>query len=154
MIPRVQMLQAVGNLKPWGRLSDGFKKANYEQAAHSVQILQAAGFGVRPKKEPVVFDPDDSSDVEVEFMARMEHGRWNVERLQKGWRYGPRDGAKKLHDCLAPWSRLSDGSDGVRKYDRGAVRAFPEILAKAGLEVYRLSPSGRKLSRRPRRKAK
>jgi hypothetical protein len=71
-------------------------------------------------------------------MAELEHGRWNVERLRNGWRYGkPRDDDKKLHDCLVPWADLPDGDDGFKKYDRDAVRKFPAILAKAGLEIFR-----------------
>jgi hypothetical protein len=71
-------------------------------------------------------------------MAELEHGRWNVERLRDDWRYGPmKDEQKKIHPCLVPWDVLPDGETGVKKYDRNAVRAFPEILARAGLEVYR-----------------
>jgi len=91
---------------------------------------------VRPAADPkvtVTFTPD-----EIERMAEMEHGRWNVERLRDGWRSGkPRDDQKKIHDCLAPWKDLPDGEEGVKKYDRQSVRAFPAILAHAGLEVVR-----------------
>jgi hypothetical protein len=68
-------------------------------------------------------------------MAELEHGRWNVERLRDGWRYGKqRDDSRKTHDCLVSWQELSDD---IKRYDRNAVRAFPETLAKAGLEVRR-----------------
>ena len=67
-------------------------------------------------------------------MAEMEHGRWIIERLSDGWRYGPRDDARKLHNCLVSWAELSED---IKKHDRNAVRSFPSILAKAGLEVYR-----------------
>jgi hypothetical protein len=68
----------------------------------------------------------------------MEHGRWNMDRLRAGWRYGPRDKAKKLHNCLVPWSDLPESPDTGRQADRDAVRKWPEILAMAGYEVYRL----------------
>ena len=48
-----------------------------------------------------------------------------------------KDEAKKLHNCLVPWESLPDGPNGVKKYDRDAVRKFPDILAAAGLEVRR-----------------
>lgn len=71
-------------------------------------------------------------------MAEMEHGRWNVERLRDGWRFGkPRDDSRQFHDCLVPWKDLPDGEDGIKKYDRQSVRKFPDILAQAGLEVRR-----------------
>ena len=124
------------NMKPWGKLPPTFQQANFEEARYAVQILTACGFGVRAVASATIFQ--DFSDAEVEKMAEMEHGRWNVERLRAGYRYGDqKDEAKKTHNCLVAWKNLPDGCDGVRKYDREAVRKFPEILAKAGLEVYR-----------------
>lgn len=124
-------------LRAWGKLDSTFKKANLEQAHYSIEILKAAGFEVVEAAEPGGFAEFTSS--EVEHMAELEHGRWNVERLRDGWRYGSRrDDARKLHDCLVPWSGLPED---IREYDRQAVRAFPEILAKAGLAVRR--PSGK-----------
>jgi hypothetical protein len=130
------------NMKPWKSLKDTFKIANLEQAKYSVQILEACGFKVRAAadpKNPAIFSVfTEGPGGEVEHMAELEHGRWNVERLRNGWRYGkPRDDAKKLHDCLVPWADLPDGDDGFKKYDRDAVRKFPAILAKAGLEIFR-----------------
>ncbi len=126
------------NLKPWELLNDSYKKANREQAAYAVRILEAAGFGVEETKSPAIFDAFEKA--EVEFMAQLEHGRWMIERLRDGWRYGPRDDEKKLHDNLLPWEELSEE---IRQFDRDSVLAFPEILATAGLEVYRISPGGR-----------
>ncbi len=121
------------NMKPWKKLKDTFKTASIEQARYSVQILEACGFKVgsapNPDKDAVTF-----TDEEVKRMAELEHGRWNVERLREGWRYAEvRDDAKKLHNCLLPWTdhRLDD----VRHYDEDSVRKFPEILAQAGLEI-------------------
>lgn len=127
------------NMKPWKKLQDTFRIANLEQAKYSVQILETCGFEVRPaakRKKRAVFK--GFTDKEVERMAEMEHGRWNVERLRNGWRFGkPRDDAKKLHNCLVSWEVLPDGENGYKKYDRDAVLKFPEILAQAGLEVRR-----------------
>jgi hypothetical protein len=39
--------------------------------------------------------------------------------------------------CLVPWEMLSDGPDGVKRFDRAAVTAFSEIQATIGYEVYR-----------------
>jgi hypothetical protein len=122
-------------MKPWPKLEATYKTANLEQAKYSVQILEACGFDVRPSDAP---DPKSVTftDAEVERMARMEHGRWNVERLRNGWRPGPRDDAKKLHPCLVPWTDETL-TEAIKDYDRNAVRMFPAILAKAGLEVVR-----------------
>ena len=124
------------NMKPWKKLKPTFQTANLEQAKYSVQILEACGFIVRPSANPQV-DLEFTAE-EIEKMAEMEHGRWNVDRLRDGWRFGkPRDDASKLHDCLVPWVDLPDGEAGVKKYDRQAVVKFPKNLAQAGLEVVR-----------------
>ena len=124
------------NLKPWKNLPATYRTANLKQAAYSVRILEAAGFDVRPAAgKPVIFT--GFTDTEIELMAELEHGRWNIERLLDGWQYGQRDDEKKHHNCLVPWTELTDGPEGVKKYDRDAVRAFPEILATGGLEVHR-----------------
>lgn len=122
------------NMRPWKDLDATFKTASQEQAKYAVAILEAAGFEVHEAEgDPKIFD--DFTDKEVEHMAEMEHGRWNVERLRNGWRYGkPRNDANKIHDCLVSWKDLDDG---IKHYDRSAVRAFPKILAQAGLEVVR-----------------
>lgn len=130
------------NLKPWDKLNESYRRANLEQAAAAVWILESHGFGVRRAAGPAASGACDFTDDEVESMARMEHGRWNVERLADGWRLGARDDATRRHPCLVPWETLPDGPDGVRRYDRDAVRAFPEILAEAGLEVFR-RPAGK-----------
>ena len=124
------------NMRPWDKLEDTFKKANLEQAHYSVEILEAAGFrGAESGRASAILS--DFTDAEVERMAELEHGRWNVERLRDGWRSGKtRDDSRKIHDCLVRWEELPDD---IKHYDRDAVRAFPEILAKAGLEVRRRS---------------
>ena len=123
------------NMKPWPELAETFRKANLEQARYSIAILEAAGFGVRSAEgKPVIFT--GFTEQEIERMAELEHGRWNVERLRNGWRFGkPRDDVRKLHDCLVSWGKLPEDK---KRYDREAVRGFPEILAKARLEIYRL----------------
>jgi ppGpp synthetase/RelA/SpoT-type nucleotidyltranferase len=124
-------------LKPWDYLPETYKKANRGQAAFAIRILKAAGFDVRPAEgTPVVFA--DFKPEEIELMAQLEHGRWNIERLREGWRPGKvRDDEKRIHNCLVAWSDDKVLTEEIKNYDRDAVRAFPEILAKAGLEVFR-----------------
>jgi ppGpp synthetase/RelA/SpoT-type nucleotidyltranferase len=126
------------NMRPWEKLAETYKMANLEQARSAVGILQAAGFDVRSatgKPDAIKSFAGDTFKTDVDRMAELEHGRWNIERLRAGWRFGTtRDNAKKLHNCLVAWKNLPDN---IRDYDRAAVRAFPEILSKAGLEVFR-----------------
>jgi hypothetical protein len=97
--------------------------------------LHVVGIGVRPAKgEPHIVS---LTSEEIETMSRMEHGRWNVERLMSGWKYGPRrDAGSKLSPFIASWNQIPDKA---RDYDRMNVQNWPLALAKVGLEIYRLS---------------
>lgn len=124
------------NMRPWEQLETTYQEASVEQARYTVNILRAAGFGVRKRENPAIFQGFDKKD--VERMAEMEHGRWNFERLRAGWRPGAtRDNNAMIHDCIVPWEDLLKRSDNIAKYDRDAVRAFPRILAEAGLEIFK-----------------
>ncbi|CAK0776688.1 putative GTP pyrophosphokinase [Gammaproteobacteria bacterium] len=134
--------QLPANMRPWPDLDSTYKTANLEQAKYSVQILEACGFVVKPAVDPQNPVILKFTDEEVERMAELEHGRWNIERLRAGFRYGrEKNEVNKLHPCIVSWQDLTDGSDGVKRYDRDSVRVFPEILAKAGLEVFRKGQS-------------
>jgi hypothetical protein len=78
----------------------------------------------------VKFAADD-----IETMARMEHERWVAERLLEGYNPGPRDVTRMTSPYLVPWGELEEG---IRDYDREAVREIPGLLAAAGFEIYRL----------------
>ena len=125
-------------MRPWENLADTYQKANLEQAGYAVEILRAAGFDVRPANggpDAITSLVGDRFKTEVDRMAELEHGRWNIERLREGWRFGsPRDNAKKMHNYLVAWEKLPNE---IRQYDRNSIRAFPEILAMAGLELFR-----------------
>jgi len=123
---------------PYEFLTDPLQDSSRQQVLYWVQLLHATGYGVRPATRaddpPRKFTPD-----EEQFMAEMEHGRWIVERLRDGWRYGPtRDHAKKLSPYLVAWR---DVPDKVKEWDLETVRSLPSVLADSGLEVFRPAPS-------------
>ncbi len=121
-------------MQPWPRLRGDLKESNRSQIEYLVCILYANKFGVRPF-HGVPNDPK-FTEAEIKKMGEMEHGRWNVERLQSGWRYAPKkDPQKRLSPYLKSWAKL-DG--GTKKWDYVNVRLWPEILAEVGYEVYRL----------------
>jgi len=121
-------------LAEWEELHADYQASNRDQARHIKEKLTAIGCtyvtaGADPD-ESVAFTPD-----EVEMMARMEHGRWVVERLLAGWRPGEkRDPEKKTNPHLVAWSQLSED---VRELDRQTVRKIPEFLDEVGLQVRR-----------------
>ncbi len=120
---------------PWDELGEHLKESNRHHVSFSAEVLRSAGFGVRPAQGQGLTS-DSFSKEEIELMAEMEHGRWNVERLRDGWKIGLRDPAKKLSPYLVPWSKLPEQ---VRQWDRDTVLAFPEVLKEAGLEIYRVA---------------
>ena len=74
------------------------------------------------------------------------HGRWNVERLLRGWRHAQsKDIANKLNPCLVPWPALRDinGKD-FQPYDieaiKGPTRA-PNAKAMAHSALVILPPA-------------
>jgi len=131
-------------LAKWDKLVEHFKNSNRAQADYIAQKLSAAGYGVRKARgTPVVrqFSPE-----EVEIMAELEHGRWNVERLLGGWKWGPiKDEANKTSPLIIPWSELPEE---WKEYDRDTARQIPDYLEKVGMEVVRMPASKRKSSHR------
>jgi ppGpp synthetase/RelA/SpoT-type nucleotidyltranferase len=122
-------------LRYWVDLKENLRNSNRLQVECSVINLRKAGFDVQPVEKP---DPQKEtfSDEEIEILAELEHGRWNAERLLEGWKYGPvKDGTQKINPSLIAWEDLSNK---IKEYDREAVKAFSEILAKAGLEIFRM----------------
>ena len=127
---RLQTLQR--GLTAWEGLSPEFRESSGQQADHIFEKLRQIGYEIHEAKgrEPVLAKFDDE---EVEFMAEMEHGRWNVERLLDGWRWGPEKNVQnKISPYLVSWEELPDD---IREYDRETVREIPENLAKVGLEI-------------------
>jgi hypothetical protein len=72
------------------------------------------------------------NDDQVEQLAEMEHGRFNLERLTDGWQIGDREVVRLATPHLRPWDELDDD---VKEYDREAVRNIPAALASAGWGV-------------------
>ena len=112
------------NMRPWPQLAETYQKANIEQAKYAVLILEACGFRIRPSKKPILFI--GFTDEEVDRMAEMEHGRWNVERLRDGWRPGKlRNDALKIHNCLVSWMLLTRGNSALRPRRRPRLPKHP-----------------------------
>jgi Trk K+ transport system NAD-binding subunit len=123
----------------WDRLDEGFRDSNRQQADHipvklrTIGCYSAAG---ETGKEPV----DEFTDEEVELLSKMEHARWNAERLLAGWVYGPeRDNRRKVHPWIVSWAELPEE---IREYDREAVRNIPHLLSLIAEQVYRGEASG------------
>jgi ppGpp synthetase/RelA/SpoT-type nucleotidyltranferase len=121
------------SLMPWDKLDESLKHSNRDQATFCEEILKSCGYEVRAVQNSATM-PDFTLE-EVERMAEMEHGRWNAERLLRGWRYGKeKDIPKKVSPWLIAWSEMPEE---IKKFDRVAILNYCKLLEKAGLEVYK-----------------
>ncbi len=119
------------------KLTPDLQASNRAQAQRAAGFLERAGYRLQPASGAACL-PVLTND-EIDRMAEMEHGRWVVERLQRGWRYDRnRDPEKKLSPYLIPWTELTEEQRG---WDRNAVREWPRILSEAGLEIVRKDDS-------------
>ena len=118
-------------MRPWEELPESLQRSNRDQAADIGNKLQVIGRRVATADgTPVVatFAP-----AEIEQLALLEHDRWVSDRRAAGWTLGAtRDVERKISPHLVPYERLPEE---IREYDREAVRAIPDLLAAAGLEI-------------------
>jgi hypothetical protein len=123
------------NMVRWELLSEEMKDSNRQQADHIPVKLRAIDCLAlaADKERPALFEFEPE---EIELLASMEHARWTAERLLAGWKYDPktRDVERKISPHLVSWEQLPEE---VREFDRAAVRAIPEFLSKAGVEIRR-----------------
>ena len=123
-------------LRDWDDLPDGFKDSNRQQARHILTKLKAIGC-LDVDAEAARGGPVELTPEEVERLARMEHGRFVIERLRAGWRWGEkRDAERKTSPYLVGWSQLSPE---VQEIDRNTVRRIPEFLGAGRRAVRRVS---------------
>jgi ppGpp synthetase/RelA/SpoT-type nucleotidyltranferase len=116
----------------WEQLPEYLKESNRQQAddiSNKLYKINCKMVKVTGKAVKIKF-----TKKEIDFMAEMEHGRWNVERLLDGWKPGPKDVAKKLSPYLVAWAVLTED---VKEWDRDTVRKTPEFLEKVELEIRR-----------------
>jgi len=120
----------------WRRLPESLKESNRREAAHILAMLRAIGCGI----EPLSSTPSNFTgftEAEIEKLAQLEHERWKEEREDEGWEYGPEKNLRlRTNPYLVPWAELPEG---VKDYNRNAVKEIPKLLEKIDRRVYRKS---------------
>jgi ppGpp synthetase/RelA/SpoT-type nucleotidyltranferase len=124
-------------LMAWENLDKKLQNSNLKQVAFYGLLLERAGLSIRKAEQPVpAIISELVSTGEYEFMARMEHARWNAERLLEGWTFGPqKDISRKISPCLVAWDNLDDQT---KSYDFDPVNNIPVLLQQIGYEVYKV----------------
>jgi hypothetical protein len=129
---------ADGDAAPeWRELDESRKASSRDQARHIPIHLRTIGCAIEPL--PAGQSTDFSfTDREVRTLAIAEHDRWNRERAADGWQLAPTKNVDLKHTpYLLPWEELHERYPKVAELDAVFVKAFPEILAAAGLRIVR-----------------
>ena len=125
-------------LVAFSRLPPDLQRSNRDQAADIGRKLHAIGC-TAADGGPFRGDVVSLSPAQIEVLAEMEHGRWNVERSLAGWRHGVRrDPGSRTSPWLVAWRDLPEDA---KRYDREAVAAIPDLLAMVGKRVVPAEPA-------------
>jgi hypothetical protein len=114
-------------LAPWDQLLPALQRSNLDQAGDIPNKLAVVGRQLDKSGERLRLD-----DEQVELLAEIEHGRWNLERLRGGWQLGEREVSRLVSSYLKPWDDLDEEA---KELDRDAVRNIVPALADAGWGV-------------------
>ena len=125
---------AAGKEAPsWSELDESRKESNRAQARDIPIKLRSIGCTIAPLHD-IEAPAFEFTDEEFEMLAIAEHKRWVTERLESGWRLGPRDIERKTTPYLIPFDELPDD---IAELDRDAVRHIPDALAMVDLKAIR-----------------
>ncbi|MFC1892855.1 RyR domain-containing protein [Chloroflexota bacterium] len=123
------------SLKPYRKLLENEKEQNRNNVRDIPNKLASIGYTMIPARGKET--ASELNDEEVALLARMEHERWMQEKLDVGWKYAKEtDKHKRLHKSLVPWEKLPPEE---QEKDYILVRGIPQILAKAGYTMVKLS---------------
>jgi ppGpp synthetase/RelA/SpoT-type nucleotidyltranferase len=134
--PKADDINKYKVLMPWNKLDPALQYSNRKQVAFYENILKRVGLSIRKANKPVLINIKESVNLEeYDFLAKLEHARWNAERMLEGWKYGQvKKISEKLNPYLVAWEKLDEAT---RKYDYDPVDNTPMLLAKIGYEVYK-----------------
>ncbi|MDI9245384.1 RyR domain-containing protein [Marinobacter sp. CHS3-4] len=127
---RGEKLGSTPALRPWEELDDGYKDANRSQADSILLKTEIIGLGIDQNTSLQSNSKAFNIQSVSEKLAFIEHDRWSVNRIMKGWKFGEqRDDSRKLHPDLIPFEKLSEA---VIDKDRSAVGSIPLLLSFDG----------------------
>lgn len=132
---------AAGDTAPtWQELDESRKQSSRDQARHIPIHLRKIGCSLAPL-QPGAPNGFTFTDSEIRLLAIAEHDRWNRERAADGWTLAEaKNVERKQTPYLLPWEQLNERYPDIAALDAVFIRAMPEILASAGLQIVRTSP--------------
>jgi len=121
----------------WASLREEFRESVRAHASDLPRKLRMISCFLAPQEDNRV-PVDRFTAKELEFMAEIEHERWNGERLHMQWEVGERNTANRKRPLLVPWRDLE------RKwqlFDIEMVKSYTAILPQ-GYKIYRKGVAG------------
>lgn len=129
---------------PWPagtRRADGTVDSNFQQVELIPLRVAANGYQVVRRERLKAFSAAASfTPRRLEALAREEHERWNAQKLNAGWRYGPmpgKDEKLRLHHDIVDWAALPAAE---RRKDLDAIARIPLLLDQIGYAVTDIRP--------------
>jgi hypothetical protein len=120
---------------PWKSLPEEKRNSNRRQAQSISKKLSIIGCGYDAGDTPFE-SVKEFTEEEINVLARLEHDLWLTEMTAENWVYGEiRDDAKKIHNDLVPWERLSDQE---KQKDYNTAKNIIPLLESVSLRVYRI----------------
>ena len=133
--PKAEDINKYKVLMPWNKLDTSLQHSNLMQVTFYEHILKRLSLSIRKAENPLIFNIKATlSDTEYDFLAKLEHARWNAERLLEGWKFGEKNIAAKLNPCITAWENLDIET---KRYDYEPIDNIPLLLSKIGYEVYK-----------------
>jgi hypothetical protein len=124
-------------LVPYYQLSEEYKDMNRANVRDIPTKLASVGCVMRPASSNQRIFEFPRADIEK--LAKKEHVRYTGQLVKSGWTYGPvRDDPNRKIPEIVEWEQLPET---IKEKDRALVRAIPEILARAGYAIEKLSSS-------------
>lgn len=114
--------------RSWGQLRETYRQSNRRAADHVKAKLASAGCFVPSGFRLSALDNLSLTTPEAlaEAMAELEHRSWCAGLRIDGWRAGRRrDNARRFHDNLVPYGRLSES---VKAYDRDQITLLEKSI--------------------------
>jgi len=130
--PESENINQYKTIMDWELLDPKLKDSNLKQAKFIEILLRRVNLAIRKTEDPVLFKLNEEF-AHFEFLAQLEHARWNAERLLSGWRLGEKkDISNKISPYIKRWQLLDQDT---KDFDYNAVSKFPEMLKTIGYEI-------------------
>ncbi|MCL2717705.1 MAG: hypothetical protein FWE14_02875 [Lachnospiraceae bacterium] len=117
----------------WEKLEHKYKISNIDQAEYAFTLFEQAGYIFKTDSAGAI-SWDDINEAKKLEIAKLEHGRWNTERVVHGWSYHPiRDNQKLLHNNIVAWDELTPE---IQRFDFFAMEGLIEYFGELGLYLH------------------